>query len=167
MLLKYFFPILFGVLTFETKLQMFWKQSQKCTNRIGVDNAEYGNDNRPAWRGKKSLPCLNRDCGTAPTQLKHLHYFIASKLIWFKHGNKCDFWFILRANMLLCIFNKCTTDSSLMNASIITVHLIDFVFEEFQLTLIYADHRWILKHKAGDIYIVVTVNSSMKRPTML
>lgn len=123
---------------------------------------------------EKSLPCLNRDCGTASTQLKYLQYFIAYRLIWFKQGNKCDFthyrvvvWFILRANMLLYILNKCTRDSSLINASIITVHLIDFVFEEFQLTLIYADHRWILKHKAGDIYIVVTVNSSMKRPTML
>lgn len=49
-----------------------------------------------------------------------------------------------------------------MNAGVITVHLTGFVFEKFQLTLKCADHRWTLKHKAGDIYIFVTVNSSMQ-----
>lgn len=39
-----------------------------------------------------------------------------------------------------------------------------FWIEKFQLILKYADDRWIVKHKAGDIHIVNTVNSSMKRP---
>lgn len=84
-------------------------------------------------------------------------------------------WFILRAlNSPLTYYIsrvkwwKCTTDSALMNASIITVHLTDFVFAKFLLTLKYVDHRWILKDKAGDVlYCCHCQQIPRLKPTML
>lgn len=54
-----------------------------------------------------------------------------------------------------------------MNASIITVHLIDFVFAKFLLTLTYVDHRWILKDKAGDVLYCHCQQIPRPKPTML
>lgn len=52
-----------------------------------------------------------------------------------------------------------------MNASIITVHMIDLVFAKFQLTLKCVDHRWILKDKAGDVlYCCYCQHIPRKRP---
>ena len=35
--------------------------------------------------------------------------------------------------------------------------------DKFHLTLTYADHRWILKYMAGEIYTVDTFHTSTKR----